>query len=98
VAPDALRRLEVGLYNKLAIPFASLVFALIGAPMGLRRPRSGNAMGLGLSIVLIFAYYIVWNGAGVMGQGGAITPLVASWLANAIGLLSGLALLWRAPT
>jgi lipopolysaccharide export system permease protein len=94
----AVRELQVELYNKLSIPFASMVFALVGAPLGLRRLRGGASVGLGLSVLIIFGYYIVWHGMHVLGEGGQVAPLVASWLPNLIGLVAGLILIKRAPT
>jgi lipopolysaccharide export system permease protein len=91
-----LRELTVDLYNKLAIPFSSMVFALIGAPLGLRRLRGGAAVGLGLSILIIFCYYVLWHGASVLGGNGQLPPVLASWLANIVGLGVGGALVWRA--
>ena len=91
-----LRELTVDLYNKLSIPFSSMVFALIGAPLGLRRLRGGAAVGLGVSILIIFCYYVLWHGASVLGGSGQLPPLLASWLANLVGLGVGGALVWRA--
>jgi lipopolysaccharide export system permease protein len=94
----AVRELEVELYNKISIPFASMVFALVGAPLGLRRLRGGASVGLGLSVLIIFGYYTIWHGMHVLGEGGQVAPLVASWLPNMIGLVAGLFLIKRAPT
>lgn len=62
----------VQLYQKLAIPLASLVFALVGAPLGLRPQRSSSAMGLGLSIVIIFAYWVLMHYMTILGDNGSI--------------------------
>jgi lipopolysaccharide export system permease protein len=91
-----LREYTVDLYNKLSIPFTSMVFALIGAPLGLRRLRGGAAVGLGVSILIIFCYYVLWHGASVLGGSGQLPPGLASWLANIVGLGVGGALVWRA--
>jgi lipopolysaccharide export system permease protein len=91
-----LREKTVDLYNKLSIPFSSMVFALVGAPLGLRRLRGGASVGLGLSILIIFCYYVVWHGASVLGGNGQLPPVFASWLANLVGLGVGGALVWRA--
>ena len=91
-----LRELAVDLYNKLSVPFSSMVFALIGTPLGLRRLRGGAAVGLGLSILIIFCYYVLWHGASVLGGNGQLPPVLASWLANIVGLGVGGALVWRA--
>jgi lipopolysaccharide export system permease protein len=81
-----LRELEVDLYNKLSIPFTSMVFALIGTPLGLRRLRGGAAVGLGVSILIIFCYYVLWHGMSVLGENGQMAPWLASWTANLVGL------------
>ncbi len=91
-----LRELEVALYNKLAVPFTSMVFALIGTPLGLRRLRGGAAVGLGVSILIIFCYYILWHGMSVLGENGQLPPLLASWLGNLVGLGVGGVLVVRA--
>ena len=57
----------VDLNNKLSIPFTSMLFALIGTPLGLRRLRGGAAVGLGVSILIIFCYYVLWHGMTVLG-------------------------------
>jgi lipopolysaccharide export system permease protein len=91
-----LRDLEVNLYNKLSVPFTSMVFALIGTPLGLRRLRGGAAVGLGISILIIFCYYVLWHGLAVLGDNGQVPPMLASWLANIVGLGVGGTLVVRA--
>jgi lipopolysaccharide export system permease protein len=91
-----LRELEVDLYNKLSIPFTSMVFALIGTPLGLRRLRGGAAVGLGVSILIIFCYYVLWHGMSVLGENGQIAPWLSSWSANIVGLGVGAWLVVRA--
>ena len=93
-----LRELEVDLSNKLSIPFSSMVFALIGAPLGLRRLRGGAAVGLGVSILIIFCYYVLWHATSVLGESGQLSPALASWLANLVGLGVGGVLVTRAAS
>lgn len=87
---------EVELYQRVAIPMASFVFALIGTPLGLSPNRSSSSIGLGLSIIIIFMYYTVLTVSGALGQGGAIPPLVAAWLPNIAGTLVGIYLVYKA--
>lgn len=96
IGPKNLRELEIGLHNKIAMPFASLVFALLGTPLGIRRHRSGAAVGVGVSILVIFAYYVLWHSMAVLGENGQIPTLFASWCANLVGGVTGLFLLFRA--
>src|SRR5690606_25971864 len=46
-------------HKKFAIPFACIVFVLIGAPLAVRFPRGGVGMVIAFSLV-IFAIY--WSG------------------------------------
>ncbi|MFN3650231.1 MAG: LptF/LptG family permease [Armatimonadota bacterium] len=96
VKPKVLRELRVELERKLAIPFAAMVFALIGAPLGIRRQRSTAGVGIGLSLLIIILYYVGMSFFGVLGENGRMEPLHAAWGCNAIGLLVGLFLTWKA--
>ncbi|MCC6484726.1 MAG: LptF/LptG family permease [Armatimonadetes bacterium] len=89
------RPLEVDLYNKIALPLASLVFALIAAPLGLRPQRSGSGVGFGLSIGLIFAYWMVWQYTSQFAKTSNLAPIAGSFMANLIFLGVGVALLIR---
>jgi lipopolysaccharide export system permease protein len=88
---------EVAWWNRLAMPFASVVFALVGLPLGLRPQRTSGGLGLGLSIVIIFLYWVVWYYTGNLGAKNVLPPFVASWMANFLGIGIGTALLVRAP-
>jgi lipopolysaccharide export system permease protein len=94
----AVRELKLELYNKLAVPFASTVFALMAPPLGHRRLRGSASVGMGLSVLIIFGYYTLWHGMHALGQGGQVPPVVASWLPNALGLAAALVMNLRAPT
>jgi lipopolysaccharide export system permease protein len=82
--------LKIQLNMKFAIPFASLVFALLGAPLGLSPRRASGSIGLGISIIVIFFYYITMFIAMAIGEMKVIPPGLAAWLPNlatgAVGL------------
>ena len=90
-----LRRLYVDLQLKYAIPFICLTFALVGSPLGMRSQRTSSALGLGLSILIIFGFYISTFVCQALGQTGALTPFVAAWLPNIAGSSIGAGLIWR---
>ncbi len=75
---------KIQLNMKMAIPFASLVFALLGAPLGLSPRRASSSIGLGLSIIVIFFYYIVTFISMAVGETGLVPPGVAAWLPNVV--------------
>lgn len=93
---DDVREHVLQLHLKLAIPAASVVFALVAAPMGVQPHRSAASVGFGLSIVVIFAYYILMTIGTALAQGGTIHPVVGAWLQNVVLGAAGVVLMWRA--
>ena len=75
---------------------ASLVFALIGVPLGMQPNRSSSSRGVGLSLLIFFIYYVLMTMAGAIAQSGALNPAYAVWLPNVVGLLAGGWLMRRA--
>ena len=91
-----INELAVQLHQKLAVPFACLVFALIGAPLGLRSPRSSSSgLGLAFAVMIIFCYYLVWHYLAVVGEQGILPPALAAWLPNVLTALVGGVLIWK---
>jgi len=88
--------LIVQLHRKLADPFAALVLALLGIPFGLK-PYKGKSIGVGLSVIVIFVYYVVWHYTAIIGEKGLLNPYVAAYLPNILGLIAGIFLLTRSP-
>jgi lipopolysaccharide export system permease protein len=74
----------IQLNMKTAIPFASLVFALLGAPLGLSPRRASGSIGLGISIIVIFFYYIATFISMSLGEIKLVPPFLAAWLPNAV--------------
>jgi len=69
--------------SKLARPFASLVFTLLAIPLGIRRQRStGLGAGFGLSIAIVFAFYVVTTICLAFGRTNPDLSLVMAWLPN----------------
>ena len=89
-------KLETELYQRVTVPMASLIFALIGVPLGLQPTRTPSSVGFALSVVIIFLYYAIMTLANAIGRSGAIAPMYAVWIPNIIGLISGFVLIYRA--
>jgi lipopolysaccharide export system permease protein len=87
---------EIEWHQRLSIPFASFIFTLLAAPLGIKpRRSSGSAMGMGLSIIIIFIYYILMMVGSALGGEGAIYPWLGAWIQNIVFLLVGLILLYK---
>ena len=89
-------KLETELYQRLSIPMASLVFALIGVPLGLQPTRNTSSAGFAVSVVIIFVYYSLMTLANALARGGIVAPMYAVWIPNIIGVIFGGILIHRA--
>ena len=87
---------KIQLNMKMAIPFASLVFALLGAPLGLSPRRTSGSVGLGISIIVIFFYYIATFISMAVGELKIMPPGLAAWLPNVFTGGAGLYILKKA--
>ena len=90
-----IRKLEVRLEQKYALPFICVVFAIVGASLGMRPQRTGAAIGFGLSVLIIFGYYLLLFICGALGQVEFLSPLAAAWMPNLIGVTAGFIILAR---
>jgi lipopolysaccharide export system permease protein len=85
----------VEIEKKYSIPFACLVFVLIGAPLGIMARRGNMAVGLGLSLVFFVLYWIFLIGGEELADRLYITPFWAMWSANILLALAGTYILIR---
>lgn len=90
-----LRRLDLRIQQKLAFPFVCLVFGVIGAVLGTRPQRTGRATSFGISVVIIFSYYLLNFICEALGLSQVLSPFVAAWLPNLFGLGAGGFLLFQ---
>ena len=88
--------LETELYQRITVPMASLIFAIVGVPLGLQPTRTPSSMGFAISVVIIFVYYAIMTLANAIARSGAIAPMYAVWIPNIIGLIFGIFCIWRA--
>jgi lipopolysaccharide export system permease protein len=91
------RRLRVRIQEKFAFPAICLVFGLIGSSLGVRpNARTSRSQGFGISVLLIFSYYLMSFIFSSLGVKGTLSPLVSAWTPVLIGLFGGLVLLRQA--
>jgi len=82
---------RVDLWLKLAVPFISVIMALIAIPLASRHSRgSGVAASVGAALVVGFSYWVVLALTTSLGKGGVLPPPLAAWSANLIFAAIGL--------
>ncbi|MEB3228909.1 MAG: LptF/LptG family permease [Synechocystis sp.] len=88
-----VRKLEVRIQRKYALPFVCFVFGLIGAAIGVRPQTTNKATSFGICVGLIFFYYLLSFISESMGIWGVLDPFLAAWIPNFLGLSAGTILL-----
>jgi LPS export ABC transporter permease LptG/LPS export ABC transporter permease LptF len=82
-------------HQRVALPFACIAFALIALPLGISTNRGGRSMGLVLSLILMFAYYLALFGGSRATTASSFSPLLSAWLPNVVFTILGVLLLVR---
>jgi LPS export ABC transporter permease LptG/LPS export ABC transporter permease LptF len=92
-SPPERQAARVELHYRLALPVASLVLALVGLPLGLYTRKGGKAAGLMLTILLVFAYYILMAFGRSLSMQRYLDPAVGLWIANLVFAIGGVVMM-----
>lgn len=84
--------------QKAALALAVLVIVLFGAPLATSSRRGGTAYGIGISLAITMIYLLLFRVGQAVGGSGALDPVLAAWMPNALFFVAGLLLLWRVRT
>ncbi len=91
----AMDKFWVEIYKKFSIPFASIVFVLIGAPLGIMARKGGMGVGMSLSIGFFLLYWVFLIGGEDLADRQYISPFWAMWAANFLVGAAGLYLTYK---
>jgi LPS export ABC transporter permease LptF/LPS export ABC transporter permease LptG len=83
----------VELHWRFALPVAAIVLALVGIPLGISTRKGGKSVGLMLSLLLFFVYYILMAFGRTFAMQGHVSPIIGLWLANVLFALVGIFML-----
>lgn len=83
-------------HRRFALPTACLVLPLVGVPLGLASRKGGKSTGFVLTIALVFIYYFASLSGVAMARQGKLPAPFAVWMANALFVVAGAYLMWRA--
>jgi LPS export ABC transporter permease LptF/LPS export ABC transporter permease LptG len=84
-------KLRSELAQKIALPFVSLVMALLAVPFGFRMGRKGTLVGVGTSVAIAMAFWGTFAIFRSLGGTGVLTPFLGAWGAS---ILFGLGGVW----
>lgn len=85
----------VEIYKKYSIPFACVVFVLIGAPLGLITRKGGFGVAAGMSLGFFLLYWACLIGGEKLADRELLSPFLSMWVANFILGAAGVYLVFR---
>ncbi len=91
-------KLTVALHKKLSFPLVSLIMCMIAIPFSFSIGKHGSLYGIGLSIMLGIAYWLIQGFFEQVGGAGKLMPFLAAWAPNLIFGASGIYLLFTIKT
>lgn len=74
---------RISFNSQLALPFANLVLALVSLPFAMRFGR-GTGVALGMSVVIVLVYYLLFALGQALAATGSIPPEICIWLPNVV--------------
>lgn len=86
---------QVALHKRYAAPLTPLLVVWIGIPLGFGISRSGPLRAVGVSLLLVVAYYFLTHIIHALGAAGWIAPALAAWGPNILFFGLGTVLLVR---
>jgi len=87
---------RVEFHRRFALPFACIAFAVVGLPLGVSTTRGSKSMGLVLSFILMFLYYLAFMGGTKIASDANFSPFLGAWIPNIVFLSIGIYLMSRA--
>lgn len=85
----------VEIYKKFSIPFACVVFALIGAPLGMRVRKGNFGFAAGISLAFFLVYWASLIGGEKLADREMLSPFISMWLANIVMGTVGLLMIMK---
>ncbi len=89
-----ISQLWVEIHKKFSIPFAAIVFVLLGAPLAMRMRRGGYGTAFGIAFLIFTVYYIFLIGGEELAD-RALVPAGSVWFPNLLLGAIGVYLLWQ---
>ncbi len=71
-------------HKKFSIPFACILFVLLGAPLGVMAKRGGFAVSTSLSFGFFLLYYVLLIGGEELADRNQVSAAIGMWVPNAV--------------
>ncbi len=92
---DQVNSYWVEVYKKYALPFACIIFVLIGAPLGIMVKKGGFGVAASISLFFFLVYWACLIGGEKLGNRNMLSPFLGMWAANIIIGIAGIILTFK---
>jgi len=79
----------VEIHKKFALPFACLIFGILGLPLGASTRKGGRTSGFTISLGIILIYYVLITAGEKMAMDGKLSLFLGMWGPNILLFLIG---------
>ena len=79
-----VNKYKVEAHKKFSIPFACILFVLLGAPLGILANKGGFAVSTSMSFGFFLMYYILLIIGEELADRNILSPLVGMWTPNVV--------------
>ena len=86
-----INRYSVEIQKKFSIPFACIIFVLIGSPIALRVGKTGMNIAIATSVLVFLVFYVCLIGGEKLADRRLVSPVIAMWIPN---ILFGVLAAW----
>ncbi|HEY2526095.1 MAG TPA: LPS export ABC transporter permease LptF [Candidatus Binataceae bacterium] len=94
--PDYLAEAEMA--GKYTVPLATLLFALLGVPLGMKPARGGQSERFGVAISLFFLYYMLMRLGRTLAERGTLNAFAAMAIPDVVFLALAVWMFYRSAT
>ena len=85
IIPQQLKKINkayIEIHKKIAIPFACMIFILLGMPLGIISKNGKFSINIGLSLIFIILYWAFLILGETLADEGKLNPFFAMWAGN----------------
>lgn len=93
--PEQLTEARIELHQRLALPPACILLALVGIPLGVSSRKGGKSSSVVLTVALAFIYWMGLFAANGLAKQHKLPVGIAMWIPNAVFAIFGAILLIR---
>jgi len=86
---DQMNSYWVEVYKKYSLPFACIIFVLIGAPLGVMVRKGGFGVAASISLFFFLLYWAFLIGGEKLGNRNMLPPFFGMWAANILIGIAG---------